>query len=279
MQAFYFSLVVNTLYFLADVFIKLGSIQYSAARLIFIRSLFSVVFAALMIPIFDGVFLVPDAFTFTQILACSLLNAYGLFAYIKALQKIHFVNVAIIGIAGALIHYLIAGIIENKLPGTWFYLASIICVLGILIQWKDLTNKQGLWWAISSAIAWGFGYALLSFPLQHTSASMSTFISEFTLLITSFVLIKREDHVEQNSFKSIFYMALIAIFTIAGSVLLNISYTKFNLNLMGFMQLAFFPYSLLAGFFIFKEKLSTREWIGISLIGIGLVIYFFKVSA
>ncbi len=279
MEAFYYSLIVNTLYFLADVFIKLGSLQYSAARLIFIRSIFSVLFALILIPVFDNSFLFPNQLTLLELIGCSVLNAFGLYAYIKALQKIHFVNVAIIGVAGAMIHYLIAGIIEQKLPGIWFYLASIICVLGIIIQWKGMQNKDGLMWAVSSAIAWGFGYALLSFPLQHTSASMSTFISELTLLVCSFPFILKEESKLISELKNTWKLALVAIFTISGSVLLNISYTKFNLNLMGFMQLAFFPYSLLAGFFIFKEKLSKREWIGIGLIGIGLVIYFFKVSA
>jgi drug/metabolite transporter (DMT)-like permease len=67
----------------------------------------------------------------------------------------------------------------------------------------------------------------------------------------------------------------IAIFTILGSVLVNISYQKFSLNVLGFMQLAFFPYSLLAGYFLFKEKLNKWEWIGNTMVILGLVVYFY----
>jgi drug/metabolite transporter (DMT)-like permease len=69
-------------------------------------------------------------------------------------------------------------------------------------------------------------------------------------------------------------LAAVALFTILGSVLINICYQKFALNILGFMQLAFFPYSLIAGYLLFKEKLSTYEWIGNSLVVSGLLVYY-----
>jgi uncharacterized membrane protein len=46
-NAIWFSLAVNTSYFLADLFIKLGSGNHSAGRLIYIRSVLTVALASL----------------------------------------------------------------------------------------------------------------------------------------------------------------------------------------------------------------------------------------
>jgi drug/metabolite transporter (DMT)-like permease len=40
------------------------------------------------------------------------------------------------------------------------------------------------------------------------------------------------------------------------------------------MQLAFFPYSIFAGYLLFKEKLNVHEWIGNTLVVAGLCIYY-----
>jgi len=76
--------------------------------------------------------------------------------------------------------------------------------------------------------------------------------------------------------KQVLFLFSIGFFTIAGSYFLYISYARFNLNLMGFMQLAFFPYSLLAGRLVFKERLTKVEWQGIALVLAGLLVYFFS---
>lgn len=277
MSIFLFSLLVNTAYFTADLFIKLSTQQQSAWEIIRFRSIYAVLLSVVLIGITHEPLLVPETSQLALLIGCGLLNAFGLFAYIKALQNLHFANVSVVGIAGALIHYAVAGIFQHSVLGIGFYIASLFCVAGIAIQWKRLQSNAGLIWAVSGAVAWGFGYALLSFPLQTCSASFATLVTELCLLVVAILLGPNQSFVV--AFKQSKNLFWVAFFTILGSWLLNISYSRFNLNLMGFMQLAFFPYSLLAGFFIFKEKLITKEWLGIGLIGIGLTIYFLWVAA
>ncbi|MCG9879950.1 MAG: DMT family transporter, partial [Bacteroidia bacterium] len=167
--------------------------------------------------------------------------------------------------------------LNNDSFNTWFFFATALSTLGILIQWKKTEAKKGIKEALISAVCWGFGYALLSIPLKNTSAEWGTFVTEFTILILSaFALIMGDDNFSlmrpplKN--KSIFGIAL---FTILGSVMINVSYQQFSLNTLGFMQLAFFPYSLIAGYFLFKEKLNKWEWLGNSMVFLGLVVYFY----
>jgi drug/metabolite transporter (DMT)-like permease len=117
---------------------------------------------------------------------------------------------------------------------------------------------------------------LLSIPLAKTSAIWGTFIMETTILlmaallliiqVPSYSLLKPK----LNQWKII----AVAFFTILGSVLVNISYQKFALNILGFMQLAFFPYSIIAGYLLFKERLNKYEWTGNTLVVAGLIIYY-----
>jgi len=272
-QVLFFSILVNSLYFLADVFIKLASLDGSSFRLLFIRSVFTLL---LCYPLFllTGEPLQATLNTaFFQLFGCALLNAFGLFAYIKALQKAHFANVSILGLLGALIHYLLALFWQNQPASSLFYLATVFCLAGVAVQWQKSGNNEGLIWAIASAIAWGFGYALLSIPLQSINSSTGTFVCETAILLVSLPFIKK-NWLNNLHLKNSAFLFLIALFTIAGSYFLYISYARFNLNLMGFMQLSFFPYSLLAGSLVFKEKLKKQEIWGLFLTGIGMLVFF-----
>jgi drug/metabolite transporter (DMT)-like permease len=277
MNAIGFSLLVNTSFFLADVCIKLGSIQLSASRLIYIRSIFTVLFSGIWL-ILSGEFATPPAAPdMAWLILCSILCAIGLFYYVKALQHLHFVNVAVIGIMGAFIHYGLAAFINNEQVNNWFYIASLFSSLGIAIQWKKTKAHAGLLEALISAICWGFGYALLSIPLANTSAEWGTFITEFSILLLAaltLIITDSEFTLLKPPLNNI-YIIGIAVFTILGSLLINLSYQLFSLNTLGFMQLAFFPYSLIAGYFLFKEKLNVWEWIGNTLVIIGLILYFY----
>ena len=277
MNAIGFSLLVNTSFFLADVCIKLGSIQLSASRLIYIRSIFTVLFSGIWL-IVSGEFATPPAAPdMAWLILCSILCAIGLFYYVKALQHLHFVNVAVIGIMGAFIHYGLAAFINNEQVNNWFYIASLFSSLGIAIQWKKTKAHTGLLEALISAICWGFGYALLSIPLANTSAEWGTFITEFSILLLAaltLIITDSEFTLLKPPLNNI-YIIGIAVFTILGSLLINLSYQLFSLNTLGFMQLAFFPYSLIAGYFLFKEKLNVWEWIGNTLVIIGLILYFY----
>ncbi len=277
MQAFWFSLLVNSAFFIADIFIKLGSRELSAGRLVYIRSLFSVVLAGIWLLASGNFYPLPSVTVTLQLIGCSILCAIGLFTYVKALQQIHFVNVSVIGISGALIHYVLGILLFDEKANPWFYLAAVICITGIVIQWRKGNQRQGLIYAIISAITWGFGYALLSVPLQNTNAIWGTWIMEFCILVLSALFLLFADS-KFNLLKPGLWklnLFLVALFTILGSYLINICYQQFSLNILGFMQLAFFPYSLFAGYFIFKEKLSKIEWQGNLMIVAGLVLYFF----
>ncbi|MFY8189509.1 MAG: DMT family transporter [Bacteroidia bacterium] len=277
MNAIGFSLLVNTSYFLADVCIKLGSLQMNASRLIYVRSLFTVLFSGSWL-LLSGEFIhPPQTSDMAWLILCSVLCAVGLYYYVKALQHLHFVNVAVIGIMGAFIHYGLGVWLNNDTLSFWFFIATGLSTLGILIQWKKTSAKKGLLEAIISAVCWGFGYALLSIPLANTSAEWATFVTEFSILLLAalaLILNDSEFTLSKPPLNNKFIIG-VAIFTILGSLLINVSYQLFSLNTLGFMQLAFFPYSLIAGYFLFKEKLNKWEWLGNSLVVLGLVLYFY----
>lgn len=276
MNLFLFSIGINTAYFLADLFIKLGSFSYSAARLVFYRSILTVIMTAAWLLVSGTYINTPGTKEILQLIGCGSLCVLGLYYYVKALQGLHFVNVSVVGISGALIHYLLGVFLNNESFNEWFYVAALLCVLGIGIQWRKQEQHNGLKDACISALFWGFGYALLNIPLQKADAVWGSFILEASALVLSGIYLFRfePNHVFKKSILSDYRLVLVALFTITGSVWINYAYQKFNLSALGFMQLAFFPYSMLAGFFIFKERLSSLEWIGNSLVVLGLIVYY-----
>ncbi len=276
MNLFLFSIGINTAYFLADLFIKLGSNQRSAGNLVYHRSVYTVAMTFLWLLLSGSIENPPQLTESLQLIGCGTFCVLGLYFYVKALQGLHFVNVSVVGITGALIHYLLGVFINNENFNAWFYVAALLCIVGIAIQWRKQSQHKGILAACLSAVFWGFGYALLNIPLQKADAVWGAFILEVCALILSGAFIFRFE----PSFKlrkSIQYdhhLLLVAFFTILGSVWINYAYQKFNLSALGFMQLAFFPYAMLAGYFIFKERLSKLEWIGNSLVMAGLAVYY-----
>ncbi len=276
MNLFLFSIGINTAYFLADLFIKLGSFNYTAGRLVFQRSILTVILCFIWLLTTEAIFFPPSFKEILQLIGCGILCVIGLFFYVKALQGLHFVNVSVVGISGALIHYLLGVFLNNESFNNWFYVAAILCILGIGIQWRKQALHKGLIDACLSSVFWGFGYALLNIPLQNSNAVWGSFILEFSALVLSgFYLFRFEPKKNLNNFDFKDYqLILVAFFTVLGSVWINYAYQKFNLSALGFMQLAFFPYSMLAGYFIFRERLTKIEWLGNSIVIIGLVVYY-----
>lgn len=276
MNIFLFSIGINTAYFLADLFIKLGSYNYTAGRLVFYRSIFTVILCFLWLLFSGAVFFPPSFKEFWQLIGCGILCVVGLFFYVKALQNLHFVNVSVVGISGALIHYLLGVWLNHESFNNWFYLALTLSIIGISVQWRKQSLHKGLIDACISAILWGFGYALLNIPLQKSNAVWGSFILELSALLLSGLFIFRfepKNKLRSLNFKD-YRIVLVAFFTVLGSVWINYAYQEFNLSALGFMQLAFFPYSMIAGYLVFKEQLTKIEWIGNSLVITGLIVYY-----
>lgn len=277
MSAIWFSLGVNTSFFLADVFIKLGSNKHKAANLIYIRSIYTLLFASIWL-VGSGAFSqIPKPIELFQFIGCAALCLGGLFFYVRSLQHMHFVNISVIGICGALIHYLLGVYLNQEYFNQWFYLSAILCMSGILIQWRKQEQHKGLIEAITSALLWGFGYALLSIPLKTSEPVWGAFIFEFVALLGSalYLIIKASSFSLLNPPLKDYKIFLVATFTIIGSIWMNYAYQQLQLSVLGFMQLSFFPYSIITGYFLFKEKLSKTEWLGNLLVIGGLLLYFY----
>jgi len=277
LSAIWFSLGVNTSFFLADVFIKLGSNKHKAANLIYIRSIYTVLFAGIWL-VSSGAFShIPEPIELIQFIGCAALCLGGLFFYVRSLQHMHFVNVSVIGICSALIHYLMGVYLNQENFNQCFYLSALLCISGILIQWRKQEQHKGLIEAIASALLWGFGYALLSIPLQTSEPVWGAFIFEFVALLSSafYLIIKAPSFSLLNPPLKDYKIFLVATFTIIGSIWMNFAYQQLQLSVLGFMQLSFFPYSIIAGYFLFKEKLTKTEWLGNLLVIGGLLLYYY----
>jgi len=277
LSAIWFSLGVNTSFFLADVFIKLGSNKHNAANLIYIRSIYTVLFAGIWLISSGSISNTPQPMELIQFIGCAILCLGGLFFYVRSLQHMHFVNVSVIGICGALVHYLLGVYLNQETFNQWFYLAAFLCISGIMIQWRKQEQHKGLIEAITSALLWGFGYALLSIPLQTSDPIWGAFIFEFVALLGSalYLIIKAPSFSLLNPPLKDNKIFLVATFTIIGSIWMNYAYQQLQLSVLGFMQLSFFPYSIIAGYFLFKEKLSKTEWLGNLLVIGGLLLYYY----
>jgi drug/metabolite transporter (DMT)-like permease len=220
---------------------------------------------------------IPKPIELIQFIGCAALCLGGLFFYVRSLQHMHFVNVSVIGICGALIHYLMGIYLNQENFNQWFYLSALLCISGILIQWRKQEQHKGLIEAIASALLWGFGYALLSIPLQTSEPVWGAFIFEFVALLGSafYLIIKAPSFSLLNPPLKDYKIFLVATFTIIGSIWMNFAYQQLQLSVLGFMQLSFFPYSIIAGYFLFKEKLSKTEWLGNLLVIGGLLLYYY----
>ena len=267
-------------FFCTDILIRKYSVNANSFSFILKRSAYTVLLSFAVLVGSLTILTPPSVLVALQIIGISIICGMGLWFFILANRLISFPNVVVINLFGLLVQQLAARFILGEHFSLYFYPSLAICIVGLLVQASVPKLQKGLVLALLSITCWSFGYSLLSIPLKYTAVTWSAFIMESTILFSAWLIYKltRKDadqKVEKSPIKPLNFM-IIAVLTTMGSLLIKQSYKEFQVGEISLLYLFLFPFSLLVSKWYFKEEISKREWIGSSIIFVGIVLFVIR---
>ena len=199
---------------------------------------------------------------------CSL----GLVSFLQSL-KYSSVSVTVPISSVNLFNILTAVFVLHEAFKNIYFLSFPLAALGVIIinvkkGEKSVWNK-GAAYAILATFFWGISYALFKFTIQAIGPLALSFILEFAVTFTAFCWMflsnnkpKKEDLAKEN----VRHYIVLASLLIINSIFFNLALQGLSVltfNLLTYLQTVV---SIALGIIMFKEKLSTRQYIGIACI-------------
>ena len=167
-----------------------------------------------------------------------------------------------------------------------YFLSFSVAFCGILLSQSFKFDKKGIQWnkgatfALLASLVWGTTYALFKFAASWLGAIPLAFLLECCVTITALVWIRfsKSGSIKKNgqlSIKNIKHYFILAALLVGGTLFFNLAIQQIPvlvINILGNFTLVI---SISAGLLFYKEKLSTRQIAGISLILISILIVQF----
>ncbi len=167
-----------------------------------------------------------------------------------------------------------------------YFPSFALAMCGILLIQNFSYNKNGIKWnkgatyALLASLVWGTSYALFKFAVAWVGAIPLAFILECCVTITACLWIVFTKslllkNVEGLSAKNIKHYLILASLVLGGTLCFNLALQKMPvllLNVLGNFTLAV---SVIIGLLFYKEKITIKQAVGISLIFISIILVQF----
>lgn len=164
-----------------------------------------------------------------------------------------------------------------------YFPSFALAMCGILLIQNFSYNKNGIKWnkgatyALLASLVWGTSYALFKFAVAWVGAIPLAFILECCVTITAslWILFTKSlffKNTEGSSAKNIKQYLKLASLVVGGTLCFNLALQKMPvllLNVLGNFTLAV---SVIIGLLFYKEKITIKQAVGISLIFISIMI-------
>jgi drug/metabolite transporter (DMT)-like permease len=247
--------------------------------IIFVRGLYSCTFFFIccLLDEYSGVFQpllgVSPALTLEHVglsIALCLFSGMGLYFFVKSVKESPVslvIPLSSLNIFGLLTAVFVLG-------ETWkniYYVAFLLVLLGIyLIYQQEIRFKspqlfmKAMLGGLLASFFWGVSYTLFKYPIAWLGVLRFSFLLEFSVTSMVGMLIGvqgiRWSYLPQRAIR------ILAFCLVMGSVLLHVAYQFASMTQIVFAGKFQLIISLLAGQFLYREKLGVYQWLGISLL-------------
>lgn len=275
LPVYIYILLINTCFFCVDILVRKESIASNTLAFISKRSILTTLLTGVWLYTRSIDLMAISLTTYFNIVGVALILSFGLICYAISFKYIAFTNVAMISLLGVLFQQVFIVL----LYGNKFTHSSFVCLLialsGIAIQIVNPKLSKGTLYALGSALFFNLGYVLLAHPLQSSPLEVSTFMIELVILVVStiFYFVTSKDNTPLYFFKLNKNLYLIAVLTTIGVLVVGYTYKYYPIDKVTLYNLFLQPTTVFLAYFILKDKLSKREWIGNGLLLIAFVIF------
>ncbi len=218
-------------------------------------------------------------------IALSVFNIFGLVFFLQGIQKAP-VSVVVPVSSLKLFTILTAVFIVGEAWQGNYLIAFILSTIGLfLLYYKrgEIHNakefEKGMLYGIASSFFWGSSYALYKFPISWWGPLGFSLIIESVAMLFGLVLVIKDGLSSQllTYLKGIHLKAylILGALLVIGGLAINMSYGYLPVVVINILIIGSQIISVLIGYFIYKERLSIKQWLGLALI----IASFFVVAA
>ena len=218
-------------------------------------------------------------------IALSVFNIFGLVFFLQGLQKAP-VSVVVPVSSLKLFTILTAVFVVGEVWKGNYLIAFILSTVGLfLLYYKrgEIHNakefEKGMLYGLASSFFWGSSYALYKFPIAWWGPLGFSLIIESVAMLFGLVLVVKDGLSNQlvSYLKGIHIKAylILGALLVIGGLAINMSYGYLPVVVINILIIGSQIISVLIGYFIYKERLSIKQWIGLALI----IASFFVVAA
>jgi drug/metabolite transporter (DMT)-like permease len=275
LPVYIYILLINACFFCVDILVRKESIASNTLAFISKRSILTTLLTGIWLYTRSIDLMAISLTTYFHIVGVALILSFGLICYAISFKYVAFTNVAMISLLGVLFQQVFMVLIY----GITFTSTSLFCLLlallGLAVQIVNPKLSKGILYALGSALFFNLGYVLLAHPLQSSPLELSTFMIELIILIVStiFYFVSSKDYTPHYFFKFNKNLYLIAVLTTIGVLVVGYTYKYYPIDKVTLYNLFLQPTTVFLAYFILKDKLSSREWLGNIIILIAFIIF------
>ncbi len=226
-----------------------------------------------------------NGFSNTQLvytIALCIFSGFGLLFFVRSLQ-LTMVSI-VVPLSSVNIFAILTATFVLKEAWKNLYLIAIgLTVTGIWLIFKSTNpssdNKDIAKSFITSLLAsffWGISYALFKIPIRWIGPIPFSFILEFTISLFALVLLlingSLRHVIHKRPFKPNKHYWILALLVIGGTLFVNLSMMSTPITEVNILSNTSQLISLAMGYILYREKLTTKQWLGVMAIICSIVL-------
>ena len=209
-------------------------------------------------------------------IALSVFNIFGLVFFLQGIQKAP-VSVVVPVSSLKIFTIITAVFIVGEVWQSNFLIAFILSTIGLcLLYFKQgemqhsSAFKKGILYGIASSFFWGSSFALYTFPIAWWGPLGFSLIVESVAMLFGLVLVIQGGLMHQlTSYLKLVHIRaylMLGALLVIGGLAINMSYGYLPVVVINILIIGSQIISVLIGYFIYKERLNAKQWIGLALI-------------
>lgn len=248
-------------------------------RGIFATIIFSILYFGFRHIDFFKYWIVRDIALDKEFIVSIVLSVFNIFGLVFFLQGIQRAPVSIVVPVSSLKIFTIltAVFIVGEVWQNNYLIAFILSTVGLFLVYfkrgelqQASAIEKGILYGIASSFFWGTSFALYKIPIAWWGPLGFSLIIETVAMLFGLVLVIKDGLLNQLTtylkFVHIRAYLILGALLVIGGLAINMSYGYLPVVVINILIIGSQIISVLIGYFIFKERLSFKQWIGLALI-------------
>jgi len=216
-----------------------------------------------------------------QMLAINVLGNIGYLSFIYGMSRGSVTVTGVVGGSFPAVTTLVALIFFGESISSFQGLAVALIIFGVILasmsgklsEFSKQLKTSGTLFALGAFFFWGVYFALVRIPIEKVGYFLPQYTSSYIgTLMFALLAYKTKSFKEVSSKPNLAWLiALTALMQVAGSIFFNYAISKGQTAIIAPIAGSSPAVFVFLAYFIFKEKLAVKQWVGIALTLSGII--------